>query len=52
MARRIGNLTEQRQIARFCKAVRVGLHQQVVRLYPTSPRRRLPRELDAHRTPP
>ena len=52
MAGRVRDLAEQPQIARICKAVRVGLHQQVVGLLPTSPRRRLSRALDAHRTPP
>ena len=52
MAGRVSDLAEQLQIARICKAVHVGLHQQVVSLLPVSPRRRLSRALDAHRTPP
>jgi hypothetical protein len=52
MAGGVSDLAEQLQIARICKAVRVGLHQQVVGLLPTSARRRLSRALDAHCTPP
>ena len=52
MAGRVGDLAEQRQIARTREAVRVGLHEEVVGLLPISPRCRLSRALDAHRTPP
>ena len=52
MAGRVGDLAEQRQIRPICEAVRVGLHQDVVGLLPISPRCRLSRALDAHRTPP
>ena len=52
MAGRVSDLAEQRQIGRTCEAVRVGLHEEVVGLRPISPRCRLARALDAHRTPP
>jgi sugar/nucleoside kinase (ribokinase family) len=52
MAGCVGDRPEQRQVTRFWKAVRVGLHQQLVGLLPTSPRRCLACALDAHGTPP
>jgi hypothetical protein len=52
MAGRVSDLAEQRQIARTCDAVRVGLHEDVVGRLPFSLRCRLARALDAHPTPP
>ena len=52
MAGRVGDLAEQRQIRSICEAARVDLHQDVVGLLPIALRRRLPRALNAHRTPP
>ena len=49
MAGRVGDLAEQWQIG---EPVRVGLHEDVIRLLPISLRGRLSRALDAHRTPP
>ena len=52
MAGRVRDLREQRQIGRTQEAVRVGLHEELVGRLPISARRRFPRALEAHRTPP
>ena len=51
MARRVGDLAEQRQIGRTCETVHVGLHQDVVGLLPIAARRRFSRVPEAHRPP-
>ena len=52
MAGRVGDLREQREIARAQESIRVGLHEQHVALIPVAARRRFSRALQAHRTPP
>ena len=49
MARRVGDLRQQRQIGRIQATIGVGLHEALVALLPISARRRIARELEAHR---
>jgi hypothetical protein len=52
VAGRVGDLGEQWQLGRTCKALRVRLHEKLVGHVPVASRGRFPRRREAHRAPP